>query len=503
MATRSARTAFIRLDPRANGTLQTQIYAAIRRAILDGELAPGTRLLSSRAIALDLGVSRTTTLLAFEQLTAEGYLTARRGSGTYVAHELPDDLPRARPTPVAPRLEHPPVSRRGVALRAIPPAARRCQNGAPRAFRIGVPGLDLFPIRLWTQLVNRRLRSITLSQLDYSDLAGFHPLRQAIADHVRISRGTRCEASQVVIVAGAQRGLELSCQVLLDPGDEAWMEDPGYPGTRSALANAGVRVLTAPVDDQGLKVDVIARHGGPARVAFVTPSHQFPSGVAMTLPRRLALLRWATAARAWVIEDDYDSEFRFGTRPVPCLHGLDTDGRVIYIGSFSKTLFPGLRLGFVILPQDLLETVIAARRASDLHPPIVDQAVLADFIAEGHMDRHLRRMRAAYRERLEALGDAAERYCGGVLALRPVRTGMHAIADLQGVRAERVFEEASARGVEVMPLSAYYLRPVSSTNALMLGFACVHPDGLVTGMQRLAAAIEAAGRPAADTVARH
>jgi GntR family transcriptional regulator/MocR family aminotransferase len=494
MATQMARTAFIRIDPRVNGTLQTQIYAAIRGAILNGELIPGARLLSSRAIAADLGVSRTTTLLAFEQLTAEGYLTARRGSGTYVARELPDDLPRLRAPQVVTRHDHPPVSRRGAALQAIPPAARRCGAGAPRAFRIGVPALDLFPIRLWTQLVNRRLRSVTVAQLDYSDFAGYLPLRQAIADHVRVSRGTRCDAEQVVIVAGAQRGLELSCQVLLDPGDEAWMEDPGYPGTRSALANAGARILTAPVDDQGLKVDVVARHGSHARVVFVTPSHQFPTGVAMSLPRRLALLRWASAARAWVIEDDYDSEFRYGTRPVPCLHGLDVDGRVIYVGSFSKTLFPALRLGFVILPADLHDTVMAARRAADLHPPAIDQAVLADLIAEGHFDRHLRRMRAAYRERLEALTAAAEQYCGGALRLRPVQTGMHVIADLRGAKADSVFEEAAARGVEVMPLSFYFMRPVTSANALMMGFASVRPDGLVTGMQRLAAAIEAAQR---------
>ncbi len=494
-ATPAARTAFIRLDPASGGTLQTQIYASIRRAILEGDLAPGARLLSSRAIAADLGVSRTTTLLAFEQLTAEGYLTARRGSGTYVATELPDDLPRAGGPQATIRREPPNVSRRGVALVAIPPAARRCGPGPLRPFRIGVPALDLFPIRTWTQLVNRRLRSLTLAQLDYSDMSGYLPLREAIAAHVRVSRGTRCDAEQVIVVAGAQRGIELSCQVLLDPGDEAWMEDPGYPGTRSALANAGARVLTAPVDEHGLNVDVLARHSGRARVAFVTPSHQFPTGVALSLPRRLALLRWASASQAWIIEDDYDSEFRYGARPIPCLHGLDTDARVIYVGSFSKTLFPALRLGFVILPPDLRETFLAARRAADFHPPALDQAVLADLIAEGHYDRHLRRMRAACRERLDGLKAAAERHCGGVLRFRPVRTGMHAVADLDEVDAEAVYREAAARGVEVMPLSAYYLRP-SSANALVLGFASVHPDTMDAGMERLAAAIEAARRHA-------
>jgi GntR family transcriptional regulator/MocR family aminotransferase len=488
---RPAPSLLIRLHSRARDPLQQQIYAGIRRAILDGLLAPGTRLLSSRALAEDLGVSRTTTLLATEQLLAEGYLTTRRGSGTFVADELPDDLPRARAPRPAARPKHPPLSRRGAALVAAPPGARRL-GGPPRAFRIGTPGVDLFPVRLWSRLANRRLRAVTAAQLDYGDPAGLRVLREAIAAHVQTARGTRCGAEQVLVVAGAQQGLDLICRLLLDPGDPVWMEEPGYPGARSALLGAGARILPVRVDADGLDVEAGIRRGSAARLAYVTPSHQYPLGVPMSLPRRLALLKWASAARAWVVEDDYDSEFRYGARPIPCLHGLDVDGRVIYVGSFSKTLFPALRLGFVIVPPDLQDRLVAARAAADQHPPVLDQATLADFIVEGHFARHLRRMRAAYRERLEALAAAAERFCAGVLRLRAVRTGLHAVADLDGVDAGRVSREAALRGVEATPLSAYFAGRGSAANGLVLGFAAVRPEGSRSGMERLAAAIEAA-----------
>ena len=494
MACRRVTDLLIRLDPEAGEGLQQQIYRTVRRAILEGSIGPGQRLPSSRALAADLGVSRTTTVLALEQLVAEGYLAARHGSGTFVASELPDDLPHGRLAHRFATDRHPPLSRRGAALaRLLPPAGRL--EGPPRAFRLGVPALDLFPIELWWRLCQRRLRAATLAQLDYGDVAGSSALRQAIADHVRAARGTRCEAEQVFVVAGAQRGLEWIGKLLLDAGDSVWLEEPGYPGARSAMLAAGAHVVPVRVDAEGLDVTAGTRRAARARMALVTPSHQFPCGVAMSLPRRLALLRWASEADAWVVEDDYDSEFRHGTRPIPCLHGLDVDGRVIYVGSFSKTLFPALRLGFVIVPGDLGERLRAARRAADVHPPRLDQAVLAEFISEGHYERHLRRMRRVYGERLEALHEAAQRLGGGALRLRPVRTGLHAVADLQDVDATAVALEAAARGVEVRPLSAYCAGP-SRDNALVLGFSAVGPERLASGMERLVAAIERAGRPA-------
>jgi GntR family transcriptional regulator/MocR family aminotransferase len=483
----------IRIDPSARGELQRQIYTGIRRAILDGVVRPGTRLPSSRGLAADLGVSRTTSLLALEQLAAEGYLTARPGSGTFVAQELPDDRPRPGRTrpPGPPR--HPPLSRRGAALVGSPPPGRRLP-GPPRAFRIGIPALDVFPVRLWSQLWARRARGTMPSELDYGEPAGLRALRQAIADHVRAARGTECDPEQVFVVAGAQRALELLCQLLLDPGDEAWLEEPGYPGARSALVASGARIRPIPVDADGLDPVAGARSAPRARLVYVTPSHQFPLGVPMSLARRLALVEWARAAGAWVIEDDYDSEFRYGARPIPCLHGLDVDGRVIYVGSFSKTLFPALRIGFVIVPADLPERLQAARPPGDVVPPTLGQTVLADFIERGHFERHLRRMRLAYRERLEALVDEARRLCTGALRLRPPRTGLHVVGDLEGVDDVRVFEAAAARGIEVMPLSAYYFGGGHRANGLVLGCGAVGPRAIRAGMEQLAAAIEESRR---------
>jgi len=465
----------------------------VRRSILDGVLGAGTRLPSSRALANDLRVSRTTTLLAYEQLVAEGYLETRHGSGTFVVEELPDDLPQQAPPRRLARTKHPQLSQRGAALSETPGPARRI-GGPLRAFRLGVPALDRFPLRLWSQLVGRRMRSMTFGQLDYADPAGCVDLRRAIAEHVQAARGTTCAADQVFIVAGAQRGLQTICSMLLDPGDRVWLEDPGYPGARSALTQAGARIVPVRVDNQGLDVAAGTRHAAGARMAYVTPSNQFPLGVPMSLMRRLALLKWASKASAWIVEDDYDSEFRYGARPLPCLHGLDTDGRVIYVGTFAKSIFPAMRLGFVIVPVDLVQRLFAIRRAADLHPPILEQMALADFIRDGHYATHLRRMRSIYRERLEALEAAAAEFCAGALRLRPIHTGLHAVADLDGVDEERVCEEARDRGIEVAPLRMYFVGRCNA-NGLLLGFASTPPDTLRRGMELLAAAIDAARRP--------
>jgi GntR family transcriptional regulator/MocR family aminotransferase len=484
----------IRIDPHAAERLQRQIYNAVRRAILDGVLGAGTRLPSSRALALDLRLSRTTTLLAYEQLLAEGYLETRRGSGTFVATALPDDLPqKARPRRIA-RTKHPQLSRRGIALASTPGPARRI-GGAPRPFRLGAPALDRFPLRLWSQVVNRRVRAMTSAHLDYGDSVGCVDLRRAIAEHVQTARGTTCLADQVFVVAGAQRGLQLIFSALLDPGDRAWLEEPGYPGARNALEQAGARIVPVRVDSLGLDVAAGTRQALGARLAYVTPSNQFPLGVPMSLMRRLALLKWASRVGAWIVEDDYDSEFRYETQPLQCLHGLDVDGRVIYVGTFAKSIFPAMRLGFVIMPVDLVSHIQAIRKASDLHPPILEQMAVADFIREGHYATHLRRMRSIYRERVEALQAAAKEFCAGALRLRAIHTGLHAVADLDGIDDERVCEEARERGIEVAPLSMYYLERRRAANGLLLGFASTPPKTLRSGMERLATAIDAARQP--------
>jgi GntR family transcriptional regulator/MocR family aminotransferase len=383
--------------------------------------------------------------------------------------------------------EPPLLSARGQELASAPAPDRR-RPGPPRAFRLGTPALDLFPLRSWSRIARQCVRSATPRRLDYSALAGLLSLREAIAEQVR-SRGTRCTAEQVIVVAGAQRGLDLALHLLIDPGDAVAMEEPGYPGAQAALLAAGGRRLSVPVDADGLEVARL-HEGQGVRVACVTPSHQFPLGVPLSLPRRQSLLAWARRSHAWVIEDDYDCDFRYQAQPLPCLHALDPDGRVIYLGSFSKTLFPALRLGYLIVPHQLVGGFLRARLASDLHPPALEQSMVARFLADGHYQRHLRRMQAAYSERLEALRQAMAR-SGAPLSLRPVHSGLHAVADLEGVAAERVSATAAERQLEVVPLSHYYRGDGPRQNALLLGFAAVGPRPLRAAVEKLAQAIAA------------
>ena len=475
------------LEDRGTRTLQDQIYRCIRQSIVDGLVGADRRLPSTRALAADLGVSRTTALLALEQLRAEGYIVARRGSGMFIAPQLPERVPRGV-VPLGNLVSRPPFSRRGAHLARTRAPDRRKSLTGPCAFRLGTPALDLFPWRIWSQITRECLRALKPSQLDYSQLAGLRHLRDAVAEQVQL-RGTRCDADQVQVVMGAQRGLDLIAHMLLDPDDSARMEDPGYTGARGALASAGANVVSVPVDAEGMIID--ASLGGDARLAYVTPSCQFPLGIAMSLPRRHQLLEWARRSHAWIIEDDYDCDTHYRTQPLPCLHALDPDGRVIYVGTFSKSLFPALRLGFLIVPRDLQSGFNTARLATDLHPPVLDQMVLAAFISRGHYARHVRRMQTVYAERLDNLQRAIDR-SGAPLRLRPVQSGMHAVVDVMGVCAERLHGEAAALGVESMPLSAYYFGASHRPNALLLGFGCVTPAAIRLGVARLARAIESA-----------
>lgn len=472
------------IEERGGRTLQEQIYLCIRQSIVDGLVCADQRLPSSRVLATDLGVSRTTALLAVEQLRAEGYVVARPGSGTFIASRLPE-LRAFAVTPGAHTVARPPFSQRGQQLAHVQAPDRR-RSGPACAFRLGTPALDLFPQRLWGQITRECLRSQKVGHLDYSQLAGLPALRAAIAEQVQ-ARGTRCDADQVQVVMGAQRGLDLIAHMLLDPGDTVWMEEPGYPGAHGAMLSAGAAMLPMRVDAHGMVVD--ANHPDDARLAYVTPSCQFPLGVAMSLERRHALLDWARRSQAWIIEDDYDCDMRYERQPLPCLHALDPDSRVIYVGTFSKTLFPALRLGFLIVPRDLQAGFMAARLATDLHPPVLEQRVLTAFIERGHYDRHLRRMQAAYLERLDALRRAIDR-SGAPLRLRPVHAGMHAVVDLEGISAERVHAECTTRGIETMPLSAYYCGTGPRANALLLGFGSVPPPAIRAAVTRLAQVVD-------------
>jgi GntR family transcriptional regulator/MocR family aminotransferase len=479
------------LDPRAAEPLYRQLYGSLRAAILGGRLSAGGALPSTRLLAGELGVSRNTVLLAFDQLRAEGYLEGTPRSGTRVAQALP----RRRPPPAGsngpalrPRARmSQELSARGRAILETPLPWLASGGTVPRPFRAGVPALEEFPCALWARLAAKRWRRPP--GLGYGDVSGFGPLREAIAQYVRAGRGARCTADQVIVVNGSQQGVDLAARVLLDPGDTVWMEDPGYAGARTALLAAGARLEPVPVDGEGLVVEAGRARAPRARMAYVSPSHQFPLGVTMSAARRLALLRWAAQAGAWLVEDDYDSEFRYDARPLACLQGMDEAGRVVYVGTFSKTLVPAIRLGYLIVPDSLIDAFRAARAAADRHSPTVDQAVLADFLAEGHFARHVRRMRRLYGERQDALIHAIRDRLAGRLEAEPSAAGMHLVAWLaEGMGDEEASARAARAGVEASPLSRYATRR-PPRGGLLLGWAGFPPAAILQAADRLARAL--------------
>lgn len=495
MSKRAAEVpAWVVLEAGSGVPFYRQLYEGIREAILSGRLPPRTRLPSTRAVAAELGVSRTTVVAAFGQLLAEGYLEGRTGSGTFVAPLLPEELLGVRRRTEDGRRaarSGRALSRRGARISATPTSMAR-DRGAPRAFRPGVPALEEFPFGAWRRLASRAWRRPEPGLLGYGDPAGYFPLRRVISEHLGPARAVRCEPGQIIIVSGSQQALDLCARVLLDPGDAAWVEDPGYRGARAALIGAGARPVPVPVDAQGLDVEAGIRLEPAARLACVTPSHQYPLGMTMGLGRRLELLRWADRSGAWVLEDDYDSEYRYSGRPLEALQGLDTAGRVVYAGTFSKVLFPALRLGYLVVPPDLVDAFVAARELSDRQSPGMEQAVLAEFIAEGHFVRHLRRTRALYARRQEILLDEASRQLAGRLEVEPAEAGMHLVGWLAGENDRKASRLAAKHGVEA-PAISLYGGPPDGRGGLMLGYAAVSEDGIRSGVRRLAEAL-ATGR---------
>ncbi len=458
------------IERRSKAPLYRQIYEGYREAIVDGRLRPGQRLPSTRGLADELGVSRLPVLNAFAQLLAEGYFESRVGAGTFVARSLPEDLLLARgraaagaPTPrSAPRS----VSRQSdVVLRRPEPwlAGRG-------AFRVSQLALDHFPFGVWSSLVTRHARNPRASAFAYGDVMGLPALREAIATYLRTARAVRCEPEQIMVVSGSQQALAVSARVLLDPGSKAWIEEPGYPGARDALRLLGAELVPVPVDAEGLDVAAGMRLCPKAHAVYVTPSHQYPLGVTMSASRRLQLLEWARRAGSWIIEDDYDSEYRYGSPPIAALQGLDRDGRVVYTGTFSKVLFPSLRLGYIVVPRDLVPRFAAVREAIDLCPPSLSQAVLADFIAMGHFARHLRRMRVVYGERCAALVRALGRDRGAGARVLGDQAGIHLTVTLPaGTDDVATSERAAAEGLWALPLSTCYIG-AEPAPGLVLGY---------------------------------
>jgi GntR family transcriptional regulator/MocR family aminotransferase len=464
------------------------LRGALRAEILAGRLRPGSRLPATRDLARQYSVARGTIVAVFEQLQAEGFLVGTVGSGTRVNSQLPAHLLRskgaARPAPRPPPRR---VAEFGRTVRRFDGYS----EGHSRAFRAHVPALDLFPARLWSRLTARRLRNVTTSHLLGCAPLGFGPLREVIADHLASSRGVRCEPDQVAIVSGVQDALDLVARLFLDRGDTVAMEDPGYPGAARVFESLGARIADIPVDAEGMEVPSMRVAG--ARLVYVTPGHQFPLGVAMSLARRLALLAWARKERAMIFEDDYDGEYRYTARPVPALQGLDPDGLVLFAGSFSKVLFPSLRLGYLVLPPDLVERVAAVISITSRHAALLEQVVLADFIADGHYARHLRRMRDVYAGRLATLRTAAEDRWGERLRLTGLEAGLQITGKLgAGLDEAGVARAAADRGVEVIPIGRY-TRGRHTRQALQLGFGAVGEKEILRGVEQLGVALDLAG----------
>ncbi len=475
----------VSVDRCATAPLFRQLHAELRRAILGGAVAPGSRLPATRMLAAKLGVSRTLVVSVYEQLVAEGYASGRAGAGTFVSRDMLE--PPLHPGPVAASapVERPSIAARYARLRPEPSQFQQL------AFTVGRCSVDERTMGVWRSLSAAQLRRPDHAWFGYSDPRGDEALRATLARYLRAARGVQCEPDQILILAGVQQAIDLVTKILIEPGDAIWMEDPTYAATHGAFVAAQARIVPVPVDRSGLVVSAGIAASPVARAVYVTPSHQSPSGVVLSMARRLELLAWARQARAWVIEDDYDSEFRYAGRPLASLQGIDGGERVIYLGTFSKVLFPGLRLGYAVVPHELLDAMIAARYLADRHPPAMTEGIVTAFIEQGHFAAHLRRMCAQYQRARDHVVTGLHGRLGDLLEIDVPDQGMHLTARLPpGVSDIAVAAEGLASGVVLRPMSRLYLAapPVS---ALMLGFTGFDRMQLDAGMDRLAAVLRA------------
>jgi GntR family transcriptional regulator / MocR family aminotransferase len=484
----------ILLDAMSPTPIYKQLYERLRGAILAGQLERGTRLPSTRTLASELGVSRTTTNLAYELLLLEGYLESRVGQGTIVASQLPATLIHERPDKISSERTDAKTPALRIADHARPlqqmAYPKRVEERSGGAFRGGEPALDLFPYEIWARLIARNARQSLRAFAHYQSPAGYEPLREAIATQIGITRGVRCSPEQIILTAGSQGALDLAMRTLLNPGEAVWLENPGYFGARGALLAAGARLVPVPVDEQGIDVEIGRQRCPGARMVFATPSHQFPTGVTMSLGRRLALLDWARETEAWMLEDDYDSEYRFGGRPLEALQGLDRYGRVLYIGTFSKVLFPSLRLGYLVAPTELIDPLLTMRICIDGHLPILEQMALADFMGEGHYARHLRQMLHHYRLRRDLLRRELHAHMGNLLELHTPGAGMHLAGWLPpGKDDQHAARLAAEAGIEVTPISRYSIEPLQR-GGLVFGYASADEETIRQGVRTLATALK-------------
>ena len=429
----------------ADAPVFRQIYLQLRSAILSGTLRPGTKLPSTRELAVQLGVSRSAAVAAFEQLLAEGYASGRKGAGTYIASDLPE--PFAAMWPQNPGRKKRPVSAAKTAASSpdLGGLVDVTTQSDERPFNLGRTLVDARTAELWRKLSARSLRSFGRHHLGYGDPHGMLELRKSVCDYLQAARAVRCEPEQVIITAGTQQAVDIVIRVMQGPDKDVWIEDPGYALTRLALVASGAKVRPIPVDQHGIDVTEGIRRAPKARAVFITPSHQFPKGVVLSMARRLELLAWARERGAWIVEDDYASEFRYGGRPLASLQGLDEAERVIYIGTLNKALFPGLRLGYAVVPASLVRAFVTARYLMDRQPSSLCQAVVAAFMEEGHFAAHIRRMREMYRGQRDALVAALRRRLGDHLIVDPPDQGMHLVAYTRRGLSDVTIERAAAR----------------------------------------------------------
>jgi GntR family transcriptional regulator/MocR family aminotransferase len=476
------------LDQDSSLPAYQRVAEAIRNGILEGRFRPGEKLPPTRVIAASLKLARNTVLEAYEQLAAEGYLTARHGSGTFVAPDLPERAlraPSAKPLADEATSADPRLSAFGERVLGgeVPQQMRREDGSSAYEFRYGTPSFDEFPIDAWRTLTKRVLDYPPRELLGYGPTEGLPQLREALARYLQRSRGVRCSAEDVFIVNGSQQALDMAARVLLDEGDGVAMEEPCYPGARAVFAANGGRLLPVPCDGEGIVVAAMPRG---AKLAYVTPSHQFPSGAVMSAARRLDLLRWADTNDAVVIEDDYDSEFRYEGRPLAALQGLDEHGRVLYTGTLSKVLLPALRLGYMVAPRRLQPVLAGTKWLTDRHVALLYQAVLALFIEEGHFERHLRRMRKVYERRRAALLGAFAQFFGQRAVITGTESGMHVLVQLHDVRdAGDFIARAREHGVGIYSAQSYYTTEPPPGATFLMGYSSVSEEQIHEGIRLL------------------
>jgi GntR family transcriptional regulator / MocR family aminotransferase len=460
-----------------------QIYNEIRAAILARWLAPGAKLPSTRTLAIELGVARASVVTAYEQLLAEGYLDGKIGSGTYVGADLPEPPQRRKPQRAKAAAPTPLLSPQARAFAAI---AEHAIENDDRPFTTARALVDARTIEILQKLTQQAFRSFDPLHRGYSDARGLFDLRQAICDYLGAARGVRAVPEQIIITSGTQHGIDIAMRVLLSPGDEVWIEDPGYPMTRAALESAGMRLRPVPVDAQGIDVRAGLRIAPNARAAFITPSHQFPLGIMLSMARRLELLAWAREAASFIIEDDYHSEYRYAGRPLAALQGLDDADRVIYVGTFNKVIFPGLRLGYLVVPQPLVASFIGARFLLDRQAPTLTQIIVAEFMRQGFFAAHVRRMRLLYRDRRDFLVAELQARLGETIDVTAPEQGMQLVAYLRDGRADVPLETAlRAQGIIVRALSRMY-RKAPPRQGFLLGFTGFTPQTIKPAVARLA-----------------